>query len=996
MLLRILSQSFFLLLLLQALPCFAEDFFRSQVAPILQRRCLSCHNSDDRKGQFSLQTRDELNSSGMVDPENPDSSLLIAEITSSDGKPASMPKDGKSLTNDEVTVLRQWVRDGAAWPDAFQLTEAVVDDFQWWSFQPLQDPEVPAFEDARAREWIRNPVDAFILRGLRTQGLSPSPEADRRTLIRRVTFDLLGLPPTPAEVDAFVKDEDPDAWDKLVERLLASPHYGERWARHWLDVVRYADTCGYDKDKLRPNAWPYRDYVIRSFNTDKPYARFVREQVAGDVLYPGDPDGILGLGFLAAGPWDFIGHVEVPESKIDGKVARNLDRDDMASGTLNTFCSLTIQCARCHNHKFDPFTQQHYYGLQSVFAAVDRAERPYDTDPETERKRADLVATRANALAESERLEAEIRSDGGENLAGLDKKLAELKPLAGVAPKRPEYGYHSDIAARQDTTKWVEVDLGSVQEITSVSLHPCHDEFGGIGAGFGFPIRFQIALAASVDKDQKPSDYQVVLDETSTDFPNPGLTPVSCSVTHSARFVRVTATRLATRSNDFIFSLAEVTVLNSEGRNLAAAATITALDSIEAPERWRKTNLTDGIWPAPLNADAEKQLAEVSKTHAALMQTLVTPERQAKRTQLQAVIENVDRELAALPTGRMVYAAATHFPAQGNFIPTQGKPRVVRLLHRGNETQPRDEVTPGTVPLSAADVPTFPLTAEHSEADRRAALAEWITRPEHPTTWRSIVNRVWQYHFGRAIVDSPNDFGRMGQLPVHPELLDWLASDFLRQGQSFKTLHRLIVTSSTYRQSSAENVESALKDSDNQFLWRMHRRRLTAEEIRDAVLMVSGKLNPEMGGPGFYLFELEKTDHSPHYEYHKFNPEDTRSHRRSVYRFIVRSQPDPFMTTLDCADSSQSTPRRHETLTALQALSLLNNPFNLTMARHFSERLQKETMSTDEQLNLAWKLLTGREPESSELSSLKTYAEQHGLPALCRLLLNLNEFVFVD
>jgi hypothetical protein len=344
----------------------------------------------------------------------------------------------------------------------------------------------------------------------------------------------------------------------------------------------------------------------------------------------------------------------------------------------------------------------------------------------------------------------------------------------------------------------------------------------------------------------------------------------------------------------------------------------------------------------------------------------------------------------------MVYAGATNFTPQGNFMPTNGTPRTVRLLHRGNETQPRDPVSPGTIPLTASDAWQFDLPPDHSEADRRAALARWITRPDHPLTWRSMVNRVWQYHFGRAIVDSPNDFGRMGQQPSHPELLDWLATEFLKNGQSIRSLHRLIVTSSVYRQDSAQNAASEAIDADNQFLWRMNRRRLEAEEIRDSILAVSGKLSDEMGGPGFYLFELEKTEHSPHYEYYKFNPEDARSHRRSVYRFIVRSQPDPFMTTLDCADSSQSTPRRHETLTALQALSLLNNRFNLSMARHFAGRLETEASSTETRVARAFLLTTGRAATDEECRSMVAYADQYGLPALCRLLFNLSEFVFVD
>jgi hypothetical protein len=974
----------------------ADDLFQTQVAPLLQRKCLSCHNSEDRKGEFSLQTAADLAASGMIQPGAPDDSQLLHEVLSHDGKPPAMPQDGQPLSATETDILRRWIAAGASWPEGVMLQAAVVQDFSWWSFQPLQAVTPPAFTDAAAGRWIRNPVDAFVLQTMRQQGLQPAPEADRRTLIRRLSFDLLGLPPAPEDVEAFVADQAPDAYERLVDRMLASPHYGERWARYWLDVVRYADTCGYDKDKLRPNAWPYRDYVIKAFNTDKPYSRFVEEQLAGDVLFPGEADGILGLGFIAAGPWDFIGHVEVPEAKFDGQVARNLDRDDMVSGTLNAFCSLTIQCARCHNHKFDPFTQDHYYGLQAVFAAVDRADRLWDADPEAERQRRMLTEAKQQAVKARDELQATIRREGGKPLEELEAEVARLKSLAEPPAKKPEYGYHSSISGSSKEQKWVQVDLGEDRPVRSIVLHPCHDEFGGIGAGFGFPVRFRIEVADAAGAAQSPPLFRTVLDQSATDFANPGLAAVTAAVDGSVRLVKVTAVQLAPRSNDYILALAELEALDADGKNLAAGAKAQGLDSIEAAPRWRQANLTDGIWPAAADPAAADALSSASVRLQQRMQELVTEERQKQQAQFTEAIAAADRGLAALPPGRMVYAAATHFAPQGNFQPTQGRPRTIRVLHRGNESQPRHEVAPGTVPLQNNDTWQFPLAADHSEGERRAALAKWITRPDHPLTWRSIVNRIWQAHFGRAIVDSPNDFGRMGQLPTHPELLDWLATEFLRNGQSLKSMHRLLVTSSTWRQSSQITPESQHIDADNRWLSRMHRRRLTAEELRDAVLAVSGRLNPEMGGPGFYLFELEKTDHSPHYEYHKFNPDDPKSHRRSIYRFIVRSQPDPFMTTLDCADSSQSTPRRHETTTALQALSLLNNRFNLVMAGHFAKRVEQTTEDPRERISLAFHLTTGRRPDADEQQQLQTFAEHHGLSATCRLLLNLNEFVFVE
>jgi len=974
----------------------ADDLFREKVVPLLERRCLSCHNETDRKGEFSLQTQQQLMDSGFVEAGQPGQSHLLGVVLAGpdNGRPA-MPKEADPLSTDEVETLREWIAAGAEWPKDFLLTEPVVDNFDWWSLRPIARPATPEFSDDAARQWIRTPIDAFVLSKLREHGLQPSAETDRRTLIRRVTFDLIGLPPTPEEITAFVHDQSSEAYDKVVDRLLASPHYGERWARHWLDVVRYADTCGYDKDKLRPNAWPYRDYVIRSFNDDKPYTRFVQEQLAGDVLFPGVPDGILGLGFIAAGPWDFIGHVEVSESKIDGKVARNLDRDDMVTSALNTFCSATIQCARCHNHKFDPFTQQQYYSLQSVFAAVDRTERPYDTDPAVEAKRYALTTQRAAAQKQLKDLDAAIRTEGGEQLAAMEQQINELRPTAEPTAKLPEFGYHSQIAATADSEKWVEVDLRQDVEVSHVILHPCHDDFAGIGAGFGFPLRYRIE-ASTASQREAGTPPVVLLDSTAADIFNPGMAAVSAPCSTTARYIRVVATRLAIRQNDFILALAELEVIAADGSNVAANASVAALDSIEAPERWRKSNLTDKIWPAAADPEAAAKLAEVQMERDALMAKLNTDARNTQRAMLTQQLSNIDKELIALPIGRMVYTAATHFTPQGNFRPTEGKPRPVRLLHRGNETQPREEVQPGTIPLHANDTWQFSLPENHTEADRRAALAHWVSSPDHPLTWRSIVNRVWQYHFGRAIVDSSNDFGRMGQLPSHPELLDWLAIEFRDNGQSFKELHRLIVTSRVYCQSSSDKPTTSVVDADNKYFWRMNRRRLAAEDVRDSILAVSGQLNSEMGGPGFYLFELEKPEHSPHYEYSKFDPEDTRSHRRSIYRFVVRSQPDPFMTTLDCADSSQSTPRRHETLTALQALSLLNNRFTLSMAQHFAKRLENESALINDQVDHAYLLLTGRSPSPDEASEMSEYAKKHGLAALCRLLFNLSEFVFVD
>jgi len=705
----------------------ADDrLFREHVAPILEQRCIYCHEGSKPKGGLSLVSARAFQTGGdsgpIVAAGRPDESLLMQYVS---GDKPEMPKEGEPLSPSELAAIRQWIQNGASWPEGLELVDKRRYTLDWWSFRPLARPATPAVHS----DWARTPIDAFVLAKLQEEGLPPSPEADRRTLIRRLYFDLIGLPPSYDEVQAFVVDEGPSAYEDLVDSLLASPQYGERWGRHWLDVVHYADTHGYDKDKVRPNAWPYRDYVIRAFNTDKPYSRFIEEQVAGDVLHPGAAEGIIATGFLVAGPFDFVGQIEVAEGTLAKAITRNLDRDDMAATVIGTFNSMTVHCARCHNHKFDPISQEDYYSLQAVFAGIDRADRKFD----------------------------------------------------------------------------------------------------------------------------------------------------------------------------------------------------------------------DGEPRAP----------------------------------------------------RTVFAAASDFQPQGTFTPTKGKPRPVYMLKRGNENEPQAEVGPGTCSYIPELESRFDLRAEAGEGPRRAALARWLVDRRNPLTWRSIVNRVWQYHFGRGLIDSPNDFGRMGALPTHPELLDWLAADFRDGGQSIKRLHRLICTSAVYRQSASGDPKAEQLDGGNRFLWRMNRRRLEAEAVRDSVLAVSGKLNAEPGGPGFYAFEFTD-DHSPHYRYGEHDPDDPLSHRRSIYRLIVRSVPDPFMTTLDCADSSAIVPKRNETITPLQALALLNNKFMVRMAEHFAARIEPMGASNAERLTAAWRLAFARNPSRDELSAVGDYADRHGLANACRLIFNVNEFVFID
>lgn len=960
------------------------DFVRD-IQPIFAAKCVRCHGDDKQEGNLRLDRKaDAVRGGDSGTPFDPKSSLLLKRVTAEPDE--QMPPEGEPLTKAQIELLRRWIAAGATWPDGVDKV-GYAGRYDWWSFRPMKRAAKP--QATAAGGLARTEIDEFIAAKLSEQGLAPSPEADRRTLYRRLSFDLIGLPPDPDDVDAFVSDHDPLAYEKLVDRLLASPQYGERWARHWLDVVHYGDTHGYDKDKPRPNAWPYRDYVVRALNADKPYARFVEEQLAGDVLWPETEDGITATGFIAAGPWDFIGHAELPETKLDGQIARLIDRDDMVTNTLNTFCSLTVQCGRCHNHKFDPVTQTDYYRLQAVFAALDRADRQYDADPTIAARRAELLAKQREIQQRKQAVDAEIAKQAGPKLAELDQRIATAKQATKTG-QPVEYGYHSGIEAKQDVAKWVQLDFGEPVKIAELELIGCHDDFNNIGDGFGFPVRYKIEVSNDAEFRQEP---RLLVDETAADVRNPGATPQRKTIdAKPARYLRITATKLAPRMNDFIFALAELKALDEQGQNIAGGAKVTALDSIEAPPRWRKTNLVDGLYPGV--GDEIENLVRQAKE---LIARRVKPETLKLQAAFDAELQAGSQSLAQIPP-QTVYAGMVH-TGKGNFVGTGssgGKPRPVHVLQRGDLRSPGEEVEPGFVPLAAGQPGEFELPAEHTEGDRRVALAKWITQPDHPLTWRSIVNRVWQYHFGRGLVDSPNDFGHMGRLPSHPEFLDWLAIEFRDHGGSLKHLHRLIVTSAVYRQSSASNREFTEKDSQNIFLWRMNRRRLEAEAVRDSVLHLAGKLNNRMGGSAFQDFVVVKPEHSPHYEYQLHDAEDPASHRRSVYRFLVRSQPQPFMTTLDCADPSMQVDKRNETVTALQALALLNNKLMLAMSKHMAERIRHEQSDVEHQIRELFRLSLSRPPTEEELAELTVFAQESGLENVCRVLFNLNEFVFVD
>ena len=979
-----------------------DAFFADKIAPLLKKHCLSCHNPERSRGGLDLSTRDTTLTGGDKGPAvvagDSAKSLLLHMIR---GPQPKMPQKGTPLTADEISLFARWIDGGAAWPKGLTLADNVNKKAaeSWWSFQPIAKPTQPTVKD---KEWIKNEIDAFILATLEAKGMRPTREADATTLIRRMTFDLHGLPPTPNEVDEFVK-----AWDaagakreavlaELVDRLLDSPRYGERWARLWLDLVHYADTHGYDKDKRRLWAWLFRDWVIRAFNTDMPYRRFIRNQVAGDVLFPGDPDGIIATGFVVAGPWDFVGQVELRESTVDKEKTRVLDRDDMVANTISTFCSMTAHCARCHDHKFDPISTKEYYQLQSVFAGVERGDRAV-ASKEMHALKTDLEAKRQAAQGKYDALTKKVANLASPELAKIDANIASVRhqltrmPITVPNQFSPTNGYHSGIAKTPDAIKWVQIDLGKPTDITAIRLLPARPTDFPDSPGFGFPLRYKITLS----DDEAFAKAETIVDHSRYDVANPGEQPVAVVVGKQARFVRVTANRLWKRTNDYVLALAEVQVYARNAKNAALGAKVSTLDSIEAG-RWSTRHLVDDFTSRGKlvpSAEAHTRLAHEVQIHRVELErrkvfdSLIDAETRSEMIHLAKQLDIANAQLATLKDSMKVYAV----------MPIT--PRPIHVLARGDVERKGDLVQPGALRLLKGLDRHFTASREQKrpegEGANRAALADWITDDANVLTWRSIVNRVWQYHFGRGIVDTPSDLGRNGSRPSHPELLDWLAHEF-RDADSFKKLHRKIMLSATYRQASTHDAENAKKDADNRYLWRMNRQRLDAESIRDSVLAVSGKMDYTMYGPGYELFRF-KDDHSPVYDHLDVNfinrPE---SQRRTVYRFVVRSVPNPFLEALDCADPNINVPVRNSTMTALQALTLLNNPFMVRQAEFFAERVKADAKTTAAQVETAYGLAFGRIPTALERTAMTAYVERHGLANACRLLFNANEFVFVD
>jgi hypothetical protein len=968
------------------------DFDRA-VAPLLVRRCLDCHSGPKPKGKLDLSRRQAALE--MVTPGKPDDSPLWQRVHAGEMPPK------KPLPEDERRLLRDWIAAGARWGsdpvDPFRITTEHRAGYDWWSLRPVQRPEPPAVHN---KGWVRNPVDAFVLARLEAAQLEPAPEADRRTLIRRLSFDLLGLPPAPEEVEAFVRDAAPDAYEKLVERLLASPHHGERWARHWLDVVRFGESNGYERDQPRPNAWPYRDWVVDAFNHDLPYDEFVRLQLAGDVLHPGDPEAIKATGFLVAGPHDVV----VPVVESMRASMRQDELEDIVGTVGQTFLGLTVNCARCHDHKFDPVSQKDYYRLAAALAGVQHGER--------ELKPAAAAAGLARVRQRLEELGREIEAVDGPVRRQI---LAERHETTGgpASPARlPRAAPPKALAEWNFQAEGVRVALEAGARRERAGLVVDGKKAYARSEPLTVPLREKTLEAWVRLDDLRQAGGGVVSVET-----------LDGNVFDAVVFAEKEPGRWMAGSNFFertqsFGGPAEATA----DREFVQVALVYHADGTIAgyrngrpygkPYRSRgPVEFTPGqyrvvfgvrhepaggnrmlagviararLYDRALSPDEVAAAAGVGMVSEAEVVARLDAGQRTLRQRLQAEAGRLAPELARLESATLgkVYAA----------VP--GNPGVTHLLLRGEVTARGPELAPGGVAAlpGGAD---FGLKPDAPEGERRLRLARWLTAADNPLFGRVIVNRLWHHHFGTGLVDTPNDLGFNGGRPSHPELLDYLAAELVRQRWSLKALHRTMVLSATYRQGARPNPTAARIDGGNRLLWRHSPQRLEAEAVRDSILAVTGQLDRTVGGRGYQDFRSYFFKGTQFYE--PVEQTGPAFNRRTLYRMWARGGRSPFLDTFDCPDPSATAPRRAVTTTPLQALALLNNAFVLDQADRLAERLRREAGGdVEKQLTRAYRLAYGRPPENGELELPRRFVERHGLAAFCRVLFNSNEFVHVE
>ncbi len=895
--------------------------FIEKILPLLAHRCFDCHGPETQESHLRLDRKATMLRGG----DSGEPAIIVGDSANShlihlvEGTAAGkvMPPEGNDrLTADEIKLLREWIDLGADWPGPDGAPEDSHTKSDHWSFRPVRDVQLPELSST----WGRNGVDAFVLQKLMDHSLTPNPEATGAELIRRVYLDVLGLPPTPEDIQSFAENEDPQAYDTLVEHVLASPHYGERWARHWLDLVRFAETNGYETNRERPNAWPYRDYVIRSLNEDKPYDLFLKEQLAGDAM--GVPEATA---YLVAGPYDLVKSPDINLTLMQ----RQNELDDMINTTGTAFLGLTLGCARCHNHKFDPIRQSDYYSLQAIFAGVQHGERVL---PLSETQQQHLAALNLRIAALRTLLLPFVKNSGPNRAAVNARGNEEL--FEPVVARFVRFTIEESNASEPCLDE-LEIFAGS----TNVAL----SSGGAVATCSSTLPGYEFHKLQHVNDGLPGNSHSWISNE-------PGRGWVQIEFPEPKTIDRIVWSR------------------DREGRFLDRLATKYVVEVAIAPGHW--TEIVSSKDRVPFSTSAEEQ----PQYDFAGM-----PTDKAEQGNLWlSALKTTEQQKELLLRSATVYAGLFEQPG-----PTH-------RLFRGEPLAKREAVVPGTV----ASLGSLNLSITSPEQQRRTALADWIVSKDNPLTARVIANRIWQFHFGKGLVSTPSDLGVAGVPPSHPDLLEWLSTQLMQNNWSLKHVHRLILLSATYRQSSRSRADSMLADAGTEWWWRFPPRRLEAEPIRDSILSVTGVLDSRKYGPGFSAFEVAMENVRHYFPKKNYGPEDWR---RMIYMTKVRLEKDSVFGVFDCPDAATSVPKRSRSTTPLQALNLFNSPFMLQQAQLFADRLQRDCGDDQsQQIARAFWLCCGREPDAAELSESRQFIAEHGIAAFCRAILNSNEFVFLQ
>lgn len=934
----------------------SPDFSRD-IQPLLAKRCFACHGPDTQEAGLRLDDRlaatKELDSgSRAIVPRQSDASEILARITATDPD-RRMPPEGPRLTPAEISALAAWIDAGAEWKGHR-------------AFQPVSRPAVPAVEG------VDHPIDAFIRDGLARRGLPAPPAADRAALLRRATYDVTGLPPSEREMQDFLADESPAAWERVVDRLLASPHYGEKWARHWLDLVRYADTNSFERDGDKPHAWRYRDYVIRSFNDDKPYDQFVIEQLAGDELPSPSNDALIATGYYRLGLWD-----DEPADRLQSKYDWF---DDIVATTAQAFLGLTLNCARCHDHKIDPLPQRDYYSLLAFFHNITpmgnggvHIEQPIFADEDARRayeaEVADLDRQRDAAQQEVTAIENRFRDTfaSQSNVAGSDLDDLTFRFYRDTWKRLPPF----------DELK--PEDVGAIPsnlfDITvAPSLRP--DSFGYVFEGF---------LKVPAD-----GDYTFALDsDDGSRLTIDGTQVLEYDGIHGtgnpqSATVPLRAGRLPVRLDYFQW-------LHGKGLSLT----------------WSGPTFTNRpLAPSPAVADRDAKLADAIQQHG---ERILGPEGKREYDAKVAALERLKKKKISVEQALVVSEHGAVAPE--TFVFYRGNPHA--------EPKPEHRVEPAFPAILGAPVPVIPKPpADAKTSGRRSVLARWIAAPDNPLTARVMVNRIWQHHFGRGLIRSASNVGLAGDPPTHPELLDWLAAEFIASGWRLKPIHKIILMSAAYRASSAGHAEALVKDPFNDALWRFDMRRLSAEEMRDSIHVVSGAFNSKMFGPGVYPDipdEVKATQSRPGAGWGESPPEEQA--RRSIYAKVKRSLLVPLLADYDAADTDTSCPVRFVTTQPTQALGMMNGSFLHAQARVFADRVRDEVRARRTEsvpagneaaalVRRAIEIALVRPATDKEVTDGAALIDQledadgvspsRAFELYCLMLLNLNEFAYID